>query len=417
MTLSPTESPSQEDFANIVADYFFSRNHKLEGELKFDRPQFSFVVSDGRGRVVCQVLLTNYYDEYCRESNAADRERILLRATNGLIRRPNLSGEEVNAVKSRLLIQVKDRWSIEKWRLKLKMGVGGGKSSNVTIPHAVVAEHFALNATYDMPEQMMYVTSSQLDDWGLEYQECFEQGCINLADRTSFDFETMFDSSTNESLIHASMWHDDYDSARVVFTDNLMTLSVKGDRLILLHNQNLMTISGADSLQGAAFLMVTMEAESKKPRPLPPVPILLKDGHLSVYRVPQEKPLLRFLEARHLEYVNHVYAWQKEALEGEFNQLVSGWNVLPLGAETGANAKWPYTYCQIDNGRMPALVPKADIVFLGPTSKPKASMRWNTFIQRFAHLLEETDHYPERHLLKNYPSPAEIESIGFLLNL
>ncbi len=417
MTLAPTELPSQEDFANIVADYFFSRNEKIEGELKLDRRQYSFVISDGQGRVVCQVLLTNYYNEYCREINPVNREEILMRATNGLIRRSNLSLREIETIKSRLLIQVKDRWSIEMWRLKLKMGVGGGKSSNVEIPHAVVAEHFALLATYDMPEQMMYVTSSQLDEWGLEYLECFEQGCANLFERTQFDFESFMDTSTNESLIHKSMWQDEYDSARIVFSDNLMTLPVSGERLIVLHNNNLMTVSGTDSQAGIAFLMMTMEEESKKPRSLPPVPILMRDGVFSSYRVPRQKPLLRFLETKHLDYVQQVYAWQRQALEGEFNQLVAGWRVIPLQADTSNKAKWPFTHCSITSGRMPALVPKADIVYFGPSHKPQASLRWDAFVKAFAPLLEETDHYPELHLLKTYPSQQEIASIGFVLDL
>lgn len=424
-TFSP-HSPTPDEFAELVAESLLHRGSA--GKLLFDRQGFALLVKDALGRPNKQIFLSNFYREYCSR-DVKNREKVLLRASNN----SSAGAWHLGAVQSRLLPQVKDRWSVEKMRLEQTCGMAGkavpqpsidgtvlaersaelqSTQNAIDFPHGVIAEHFASLLTIDMPESAIYLTSEHLARASMTFQQAVDKAVQNLAVRTKFQFESLSHADTDEVILHSTTWKDEYDAARILFSHNIEKLPVKGDHLVFLVNQNYMLVTGTESERGLMYAYSELRAAQSAARAFPPFPILLRDGEYSRYRVPKTSLWHNFFREMELRYQSNVCRWQKDLLEKQFNQLVIGSHVVDFELAKNNQGKM-FSYCAVYEKAIPALLPETDIVYFQNKNGRAASCKFGRLKKMLPDLFEETEFYPSRSLMVRFPTAAQLAQIGF----
>lgn len=180
------DKPTPEQFAQDVAARLV-HSEAIEGEFVFNQERYSLLLVDEDGRPTTEIFLKNYYDEYCA-SDEEGREAVLARAAAMTRKPPDFDGIDF---RSRLLPQIKDRWSVEQMNMSLLAGRYGPpeEASTQCLPYGVIGHHFALTVAYDLPDKIAHVNYKQLEEWGIDFQEALDIAANNLMERTQWEFE------------------------------------------------------------------------------------------------------------------------------------------------------------------------------------------------------------------------------------
>lgn len=402
---------TRDEFAWVVGDVVMRMLSDPE-YMSFDKERYVIVINDGH--VSQEIPLSGYFDEYC-QTDESGQEAIFTKAIRSVF--PDFANgtaadEGGIDFKSRLLVQVKDRWSVERLNLSLMSGSGGSQDAEIVqIPYSAICEHFALLVAYDMPEQMSYVTTQQLKDWGIEFGEAFDIAAQNLYQRSQFTWD-IYQDKDGGMLVARTNWKDHYDAARSIFIDEIRQIPVAGETIVFLLNQLDVMISGTESPMGMILALDELMKAQATPHALPPFLLRLQGDGFSFYELPQDCPVWEPIHQMQMEYMFNLYFAQRELLEGEHKQLLGARRIgaYELGkmTETGI-----LTSCRIDPDRIPMLLPYAR-TFVLVRGDEAVQTSWQSFVEVMdKHLLEPTFYPPLMELIK-FPSDEELRRIATL---
>jgi hypothetical protein len=388
-------------FAELVRQRLLDATEGAEIEL--DLQNFSLRIRVGER--VSVAFLHNHHAEYER---AAPEDRPL--CLERIVRQAGaLDASELPAfaeARSQLRPSVRHRALLEFTRMQaalLRLA-----DETVKFPEVVrspFGEHLVLNLSYDMPETMMQVSASQLEEWQVDVDTAFEAAIEALAADTKGWFERIAPG------VYASPWRDSYDASRLLLTEEVRRLPLRGDPVAIVPTRICTLIAGSDDIDGlSAMLEAAIEAQEED-RPVSLVPVrLYADGWRTFHpdeAVADEPRLAGFREARLGEAVT-VYGQQKELLEQVMTDDVFVASLKAFGVDDRVGttmAQW--------SEDVVTLLPECEkLGFFRFEGNKMAMVPWAVAKTVLADVLQPTEHWPPRYRVEGFPTEAQFEAMG-----
>lgn len=403
---------NREEFAKLVAEMLLEEG--VDGDLSFDQGAFCLLVKDEKGQIQQKINLHTFYRDFCNAESEDHRERILAKIPQMNRVLPTIP-ETYEEARERIYPHVQDLWTIEELKMQLKLGRVGDPevTSKMRFPCAVFAESFAGVLAYDFPGSRAIINSSHTDNWTVDFPEAFSNAYENLAERTDGRFETLCQKGSAEGL-HYSIWNDGYDAARVLMSELLCSLPVHGTHIVLLPNANMLLVTGSDDIFGLAMGLEELQKAQEASKPLPPLPISIKDGRVSKYVFPKTHPLANPYKRLEVAYFAGIYEAQKNLLEGMYESIAEDVFVAKyMGFENQdgrVNSSCAWT------SDITTLLPKVDhIDFMrvgGDKADCVASASWDSVMAECGDIIKPMEYYPPRFKVEEFPREDQLKKLG-----
>lgn len=386
-----TNNISQEDFAVLAADALV-KSGVDESSLSLDHARYSLVVKDGLGRPLNTIYLANFFDRYI-SGDESTKSKIL----NQIV---GLTGQldfprNFEEARPQLRIQVKERWFFE-----------DDKYTRIDF-----GEHFSATLAYDMPDNILYVDNDILECWNVSFDDAFSIAHRQLAQLTEFAFDTYRSDSNKSDCCHFFSASDSYSSARAVFTNIMADLPVLGDTLVMVPHRDHLFITGSECNFGLRHTLNAVKELQGQPGSLPPILLKLVDEYYHPYTLPEGHPMRNEFRSLELEYLNRLYGAQKADLDARFEHLTGKRFVSKY--KFSDDRQNPFSSSYVGKDLLPCLLPKADFIFFGDGDEPESICSWSRATAVLNGKLKEINCYPKRFEVEEYPTPGEIEAMGF----
>lgn len=144
-----------------------------------------------------------------------------------------------------------------------------------------VAETISLDVVFDMPTQMLNLTSTDLQRWSLSEEEALSIAVENLRALQPSPFEQV------KPGIYLSEHGDSYDPSRLLLTDQILAMTLEGDPIALLVDEGGLVIAGSES-DHIGMLVSLLASDDTKPVSFDLY--RLHDGRWSSWLPPEDHP-------------------------------------------------------------------------------------------------------------------------------
>ncbi len=252
------------------------------------------------------------------------------------------------------------------------------------------------------------ITGAQLRATGLEPEAALALALDNLRPRSASAFAPL------KPGLFISQWRDGYDASRLLFSDLIAALPVKGDPVALVPTRNTLLVAGADD-RSALLALADASAEtlSTTDQPLSARPLRLRDGQWIDFALDGEE-LAPFYDLMRGQWTRE-YAEQKQLLDQLHAQ--NGDDILVASYAPMQNRRTGKPFCMtfwVDG--FVNLLPCADAVVLKSAAEVMV-VPWRAATAVIAHRLATTDHYPIRYRADTFPDAAELEQLRAVATL
>jgi len=384
---------TQDDFAVIAADALI-KSGIVKESLSLDKARYSLVMKDELGRPLKTIFLANFFDRYMQASGDEDGQSKIINQIVGLTGNLDFP-RDFEQARPHLRIQVKERWWFEDDRYtRIDFG-----------------EHFSATLAYDMPDNILYVDNDTLESWGVTFDQAFSIAHRQLAENTDFAFSTYKSDINKADCCHFFSASDPYSSARAVFTNIVADLPVLGDTLVLVPHRDHLFITGSECGFGLRHSLSAVKELQEQPGALPPILLKLTDEFYHPYELAIDHPLHGEYKKLQLQFMDRLYAAQKAELEARFEQVTGSRTISKFHCAYDRLSPFSSTY--VGKKLTPCLIPRSDFIFFGEGEQPEAicsRFRAETILKD---KLRPLDCYPKRIEVIEYPTPQEIEAMGF----
>jgi hypothetical protein len=213
------------------------------------------------------VYLQNLFTAYTRlpkAKQAQELEHIIASFTES--REPMPRG--FAAVADRLLPQVRPMTEFGIWRL-----LGQLEGSRLEeMPFRQLTRAIATWLVYDGDHNTRRITTPQLAKCGVTFDDAFDAALANLRRRSEKAFVTVAPG------LYRSDWADTCDTSRVLLTDVIAALPVRGAPVAMMPNRDVLLISGAQDQERLRSMIRGARNALAEPRPLGADALILEAG-------------------------------------------------------------------------------------------------------------------------------------------
>jgi hypothetical protein len=388
--------PSKNRFARLLSDAV--RKAGETATIRYDVEGFRLVIDGPEKRLF---NLANIYQEYCAQPPRKRKQTFGHYVRSWFANRKEIpvTFEDLGPD---LLPNVRNRSDFEIIRLKAQVE---GLTS-FEWPHKVIAEHLAVGLVYDLPEAIMQVQERHLSAWGRSLDEALEIACENLREISQHQWESPCTG------VWLSPWRDNHDASRLVLTDLLRSLSVKGGHVAMLPNRDTLLVTGSEDEVGLALMADRAEKTLNQARPISGLAFLLDDETWRPWLPDTEHPLHDRFHALQLRSVGQDYTEQKHLLDALHQKSGTDIWVASYSAIKNNETGKLHSYCVWSQG-VDTLMPKTELVyFFVPKGDQEGSVvvrsSWDRVQQVVGHLMERQDIYPGRYRVKEFPTTEEL---------
>lgn len=401
---SSSQTMSQDEFAAQLC-----RDARTAGEtcqFDYDRETFQLRFLKDDGTIDVTSSLQNVYAEYL-EAPVASRPAVVKRFLRGILSRKREMPDEFEDALPDILPVIRSRFFSE--RLKLERRVGGdfGKASDLLgIP---LGDQFEAIFVYDLPDSMRYLGTGVLDDWDVSIYEIAEAANQNLG-----ELSTSFAGIENQFYLCAEA--DNYASSRILLVDSIRQLEVKGDWVAMVPNRDTLLITGSDDPDGLRMMARMAEEAYKKPRRQGLGLLRLVDNDWEAWFPPKDSPV--YPQYRKLELMSRAdeYSDQQEILDKILEKEMVEQFVASYSVVQKQNGDL-FSYCVWSEGVISLLPESQKVVFMrnrddGGDPELVAAVSWEKVQDVLRHRLTETDYYPPRWLVEDFPTDEEFAGLG-----
>jgi len=175
-------------------------------------------------------------------------------------------------------------------------------------------EQLAVELVYDQPTMLSSIRPELLDQWGVSFEDVLRTARANLRERTSGTFAEL------QPGVYGSPWQDAYDSSRLLLTELISRLEVRGDPVALLPHHDHLLLSGSDDEKGLGRIAAIAEPLLADQRAVTGRAFVWREGAWQPFLSPPGHPkrerflrLVRLTEARDAEDQGQALEARKEA--------------------------------------------------------------------------------------------------------
>lgn len=396
--------PKRDKFAALVMEEL--RKVGPAATLKYNAEQF--LIERGNEGFI---NLANLYHEYCQASRS-QRRQVLERFVRGCVGTTNFElPEEFSDVHPDLLPVVRSRFYLESVALQSRARGGEG----VAVPQQTIGDHLALSLVYDLPQAMRSIIQEDLDKWGVTFYEAVEAARHNLEQMGNVAFASL--QGSGGQGVYVSATGDNYDASRLVMLDLVRKFPVRGDYVAMVPNRDTLVVTGSEDPAGLEIMCQVAEESFSKPRPISTVALRLVGDEWESWLPPRDAPSFpRFHELR-LRTIGMEYNDQKELLDQIHEGRGEDVFVASFSAVEQKGTGRITSYSVWSDG-VPTLLPQTDDLVLlryNPAADKvelAAAGSFDRVREIVGDLMQPVGIYPERFRVEEFPTSAQLASIG-----
>jgi Protein of unknown function (DUF1444) len=352
------------------------------------------------------INLGNIYQEYC-QAEKIERDAVLRRFLRNCISTKNYElPAEFGDIHPDLLPVIRSRFYLESVLLQAK--VRGNDA--LEVPQQIVGEHLALSLVYDLPSAMRTISLADLNNWEVSFDEAVEAARHNLEQMGEVAFATL------DRCVYASATGDNYDASRLVMLDLVRRFKVNGDYVAMVPNRDTLVITGSEDEHGLAILAKLAEDSYEKPRPISTVAMRLEGEEWMPWLPPRSSPSFAKYHELRLRTIGAEYNDQKELLDEVHSASRADVSVAQFNAMQNKASGQVTSYSVWSEG-LDIMLPQTDsIFFFRPKGEKEGEIvaggSWDHVQQIVGNLMEPAGIYPERYLVRDFPSDYQLDAIG-----
>jgi len=387
-------TPSRDEFAGRLMEAI--RRAGETRPIRYDPDGFTLVSQKG------EYYLRNAFRAYCL---AGDRARMFRNAVAIWFADMRLP-EKYEDVNPDLLPKVVRRTEYD---ASLPERNGDGGEARGTMPW-LIGDHLAVVAAYDLPECVMTVMPHRLAArWGVAYEKALRDACANLLEISGEPFENP------QPGLYVSPWRDNHDASRLLLTNRIRRLDVKGDHVAMVPNRNTLLVTGSADSAGLARMAEIAAAALDEPYWVSALPVRLTDGGWVRFMPDAEHPSFRDFKSLRTRSIAVDYAEQQETLNRLFELEDAGSFASSYFVAESRGTRGYVSYCVWTDG-VTQVLPQTDVVAFMFPDKPEercaVAADWDSVFGTMAEAMTPVGSYPERYLVSQSPTPGQLSAMG-----
>lgn len=267
--------------------------------------------------------------------------------------------------------------------------------------------HLSVGLVWDAGEHVIHIKNWMLRKWGVEFEAAKAVAEENLRRDLSKPYRTY------GSGVHVSEWGDSYDGSRVLLTDAIRALPLRGAPVALVADRSLLLVCGDGDEQALREMFALSNfARDTYRRPISNVPIRLSCAGWETFRLPPGHPLHDELQLRRLCDEIEVYNRQREMLPTATHYPVATCHMAQstVSGEYATISVWVAGVDSLlpETGRISVIVPS-----LADKTLRVEAMRipWAQAVGVLQEHVVPAGHYPPRFLFRGVPGPAQMAAL------
>jgi hypothetical protein len=275
------------------------------------------------------------------------------------------------------------------------------------MPQYEVGSHLLASICYDLPRSVRSISPEELKAWGASYYESLEIARQNLTE-AGFSYAKVGDG------LYISATGDSYDASRILLTEFIRSLEVKGEHIAMVPNRDMLLVTGADDDEGLEAMVTLAEQAAENPRPLCSTPLVLDGDQWNDWMPSRGHQLFDRFRLLELKFLYQEYGQQKELLDKLYQQQgIDRFVATFAAASDKAGDNDVFSYCVWSEG-IETLLPQTErVMFYRPDAAEElaASAPWSRVQKVVGHLMSEVDLYPRRFLVTGFPNADQLAQL------
>ena len=281
---------SRDEFATALVEKIHDRDSSLNAE--YDPGTFTITL---RGKDVFN--LENFYRR-CVHPNRSTDSNIIDDVARSIASPPAPLPEDFISARARLVPVLRSRLVFDK--------------PGSHIPFSVIADGLAVSVACDGPDHLMHLADTTLAQWGVSFDQAYESAVMNL--------RIVCESRPFMPIIpglYVSEWYDGCDSARLVLSDVIRSLPVKGAHVAMAPLRDLLIVTGSEDFDGLGRMLMMAQEVKDDGYCVSHIPLALTGAGWITWRPAQDHPFHRGFHDLYVETMAQEYAAQATRLQAE----------------------------------------------------------------------------------------------------
>jgi hypothetical protein len=365
------KDPTPAEFAELAMAVIAKNG--VQGTLEYDAG--AFLVRGSEGGYVAN--LHNAYREYCRTANR-DRGQLLERFFAPY---DEDLGVAYDALGDSLLPLVRPRLSLDESSTSVRLG-----------------EHLEVQLAIDRETRIIHVTSTKLEEWGVDFQTALARAASSLRDRS---LDAWIEPAPR---LYVSPWRDHHDAARLYLPDLIHRLRVKGDPVAVSPNRLMTIVTGSDDRPGLELMLELTRRGLEQDRPISAIPLRLDGQKWHTWFPEHDHPeLVGFKKLRVEELCAHY---------NEQATTITDPSVPARAYMVVSTPKGSVFTCAVWGEGEDGLLPRSEwVAFHGGDNTTLGVARFEKVMSVLAHRLEVGTQWPPRWRTRGFPTPQELTAL------
>ncbi len=370
------------------------RRAGLDEAIRFVEAEFMLETAGGR-----KLYLANVFDE-CQKASFWKRGRVLARYAASMMDLSKGVPETFEQAKPNLVPRVRQRT----WFGVMELRFAGEKV--MPFSYEPITDDLAVELVYDTPNAIASVNPDHLARWGLSFADALRTARHNLRLSTKGTLESV------RPGVFQSPWRDNHDSSRILLTELISRLEVRGAPVAMIPMRDILLVTGADDVEGLGTVADIAEPALQQPRTVSGVAYVFVDGTWRRFEPPPGHPQRERFRLMARMTAAEDYEAQKQLLdkthERDGTDIFVGSFLLLRNRTTGAATSlstWAYNAV--------SLLPRTDEIAIadGPGDAPDVQVPWERAAEVVGDLLRPQGLVPERYLVERSPTPQQFDRL------
>jgi hypothetical protein len=390
----------QEKFAHLVRRKLIAAGERRP--VLFDKSAFALRLGISEKEDQPQVFyLQNFFTAYSRLPKAKRAQELQHIIASFAESHEPIPGS-LAAAAEHLLPQVRPMTEFGIWTL-----VGQLEGSRLEeMPFRQITPFVAAWLAYDGDHNTRRITTPQLAKWGITFDSAFDLALANLRRRSEKAFVALAPG------LFCADWADTCDTSRILLTDVITALPVRGAPVAMIPNRDVLLVTGAEDEDGLCNMIRSARKVLADPRPLGADALLLEGGVWHDY-VPKtaQRSGIELMELQE-EQASSYYADQKGLLDKIHE--TTGEDIFVASHKIrreGDSGRFIDSIATWTEG-VDALLPRTkSLVLLQPKDRRMIISPWDSVVAVAGALLDPMGWWPERFHVIRHPSEAQIRQL------
>jgi hypothetical protein len=275
----------------------------------------------------------------------------------------------------------------------------------------LLGDHLSVELVYDLPDSMGTVGMETLEGWGVGFDLALDVAYRNLCEGSAPKFRSPSPG------VHLSAWKDNHDASRILLTELVRGLEIKGDPVAMVPHRDVLIVTGSEDVKGLGVMADLTEKALAEPRFMTAIPARLRWDEWVPLSLPPDHPLHHRFELLRVSTVLRDYDEQKSLLDQLHEKTGEDVFVASYSAVQDKDSGKVESY-SVWSKEVVSLLPRSDTVHFfepDPTGGDQHTIRsapWERVREVAGSLLKEMNLFPERYLVTDFPTPDQVSRMA-----